>query len=634
MANISSLKYSWGFNSMALTVESSSIAPSPADLRSIARALSGEVSGRQVLAPGPGHSPKDRSLSIKPDPAAPDGFVVNSFAGDDPLKCKDHIRDKLGMPPWQPRPKGNGKAGPTQAAEYIYPLEDGAPYLRVKRAADKKFYQQHWTGSAWQNGAPAGPKIPYRLPELVQAEHNTVLIVEGEKDADALTALGFIATTNAGGAGKWAAEMNKYFEGSDVYILPDNDEPGESHAKQVIANLTDIARDICIVLLPDLPHKGDVSDWLAAGGTADELAKIMKATPKIEAGAEPRLIISSADFIAGFIPPDYLIDGLVQRRFIYSLTAPTGTGKTAVALLLTACVALGRPAGEYPVEKGRVLYLAGENPDDVRMRWLAMADAMDFDIAAIDVHFLPGVYNLSEIVGRIKAEIDKIGDIALVVVDTSAAYFEGSEENANVEMGIHARRMRSLVTLPGGPCVIVACHPVKNAAADNLLPRGGGAFVAEMDGNLTLSKNDSVVTLHWQGKFRGPDFAPIPFMLSSAKTESLKDSKGRTIPTVIAKAMSEGERSDAEASTRSDEDALLIAIADNERPSMAGLATVLQWFTKDGKPYKARVQRSADRLKKGGYVKMERGSLALTDKGKKEAIRTKQNADLAGARYG
>src|SRR4051812_150300 len=100
-----------------------------------------------------------------------------------------------------------------------------------------------------------------------------------------------------------------------------------------------------------------------------------------------RLIVSSAEFIAGFVPPDYLIDGLVQRRFVYSLTAPTGPGKTAVALFLCACVALGRPIGEYQLEPGRVLYLAGENPDDVRMRWLAMAEAMEFDIDKIDVYF-------------------------------------------------------------------------------------------------------------------------------------------------------------------------------------------------------------------------------------------------------
>jgi putative DNA primase/helicase len=72
------------------------------DLRSLARALGGEVSGRQALAPGPGHSQRDRSLSIRIEPGAPDGFVVHSFAGDDPLVCKDHVRSRLGLPSWEP----------------------------------------------------------------------------------------------------------------------------------------------------------------------------------------------------------------------------------------------------------------------------------------------------------------------------------------------------------------------------------------------------------------------------------------------------------------------------------------------------------------------------------------------------
>lgn len=301
---------------------------------------------------------------------------------------------------------------------------------------------------------------------------------------------------------------------------------------------------------------------------------------------------------------------------------------------VAASVALGSQVGEYQLEQGRVVYLAGENPDDVRMRWLAMAEAMGFDIETIPVHFLPGVFKLSEITARIRSEIEKIGPVALVIVDTSAAYFEGSEENANVEMGLHARRMRSLVEMPGGPCVLVACHPVKNAPLDNLLPRGGGAFVAEVDGNLTLSKSDQVVTLHWQGKFRGPDFSPISFRLASATSERLRDSKGRKIPTVIAEALTERERTEAEASTRSDEDALLVAINDSDRPSFAGLATTMGWHLRDGRPNKARVQRCASRLKKDGYVKDARGALTLSEKGKTEAIRAKQNKELAGSRYG
>jgi hypothetical protein len=72
------------------------------DLRQIARALGGEVHGRQVLAPGPGHAARDRSLAVKPQPSAPDGFLVYSHAGDDWRECRDYVRERLGLPAWQP----------------------------------------------------------------------------------------------------------------------------------------------------------------------------------------------------------------------------------------------------------------------------------------------------------------------------------------------------------------------------------------------------------------------------------------------------------------------------------------------------------------------------------------------------
>jgi hypothetical protein len=73
------------------------------DARTVAHTLGGDVAGRnEVLAPGPGHSRKDRSLAIKLDPKAPDGFVVNSHCGDDWKTCRDYVRSKLGLPSWQP----------------------------------------------------------------------------------------------------------------------------------------------------------------------------------------------------------------------------------------------------------------------------------------------------------------------------------------------------------------------------------------------------------------------------------------------------------------------------------------------------------------------------------------------------
>ena len=77
------------------------------DLQTVARLLSGRVNRDAVLCPGPDHSPNDRSLSVKGDANAPDGFLVHSFAADDPIVCRDYVREKLGLPAF--KPTGNGQ---------------------------------------------------------------------------------------------------------------------------------------------------------------------------------------------------------------------------------------------------------------------------------------------------------------------------------------------------------------------------------------------------------------------------------------------------------------------------------------------------------------------------------------------
>jgi hypothetical protein len=192
-----------------------------------------------------------------------------------------------------------------------------------------------------------------------------------------------------------------------------------------------------------------------------------------------------------------------------------------------------------------------------------------------------------------------LGGAELVVVDTSAAYFMGSDENANAEMGKHARALRSLTTLPGSPCVLVACHPTKNAAMDNLLPRGGGAFIAEMDGNLTAHRvADTVVKMHWQGKFRGPDFEPVMFDLSTVTAPALRDSRGRDIPTVLASVVSAAEARERKVAARRDEDDVLLQIENDTAASLTSLAEKLGWLSDDGTPNKRRAQSATEKLKK------------------------------------
>jgi hypothetical protein len=204
----------------------------------------------------------------------------------------------------------------------------------------------------------------------------------------------------------------------------------------------------------------------------------------VPAAPLPRLILTSAEFIAGYSPPDYLIDGILQRRYIYSMTAMTGAGKTSIALRWTGHVVTGRTMGTREVERGKVLYFAGENPDDVTARWFVLCREMGIDPATDMVQWVRGAMNMQSVTDRLNKELAENGnDYAMVVVDTSAAYFGGDNENDNTQAGNHARHLRGLTNVPGGPCTLILCHPPKNAGED-MQPRGGGAFIAEMDGNI------------------------------------------------------------------------------------------------------------------------------------------------------
>ncbi len=332
-----------------------------------------------------------------------------------------------------------------------------------------------------------------------------------------------------------------------------------------------------------------------------------------------RLIVPSRAFVADYVPPDYLLDGILRRRFVYSFTGYTGGGKTAVALLLSACVALGQSFGGREADKGRVLYLAGENDEDVRMRWIAMGEKMGFDADAIEVYFIPVRFPISERLEQLRKEVKAIGSLDLVVVDTCAAYFEGDNDNDNVQMGNHARLLRSLTSLPGGPCVLVPSHPTKGASNDNLLPRGGGAFVFEMDGNLVCMKNETIVDVHWQGKFRGPNFDPLSFELVSLTTDKLRDSKGRLAHTVMARPLTDEARQAIEKETRKDEDALLALLSNSFSGTMRGMCEALGWVYSNGKPATSRVFRAMETLRRQGLVETLRGEWRLTVKGKKAA---------------
>jgi hypothetical protein len=180
-----------------------------------------------------------------------------------------------------PTSTGNGQH-PHVVAEYPYHDEHGVHLFDVVRFEPKDFRQRAASGVWNMKGVR---RVPYRLPQLLDAvkKDRTVFACEGEKDVLALVALGLVATTNAGGAGKWRPEYAEHFRGARVVILPDNDAPGQAHARNVARHLFAVAKDVRIVALPGVAPKGDVSDWLGAGGTVDALKALVSATPILTA---------------------------------------------------------------------------------------------------------------------------------------------------------------------------------------------------------------------------------------------------------------------------------------------------------------------------------------------------------------
>jgi len=181
-------------------------------------------------------------------------------------------------------------------ATYDYHDAQGA-LISQKVRYEPKDFRQRWPdghgGWLWKRPRNA-PYTLYRLPELLVAieKGDTVYLVEGEKDADRLAALGLAATSNIEGAAKpgqrakWRPDYTAQLSGADrVVLIPDNDEPGRAHMAHVAKQLGQRAT---VVNLSGIPEKGDLSDWLNQGHTADELRALADATPSPKPEADWR----------------------------------------------------------------------------------------------------------------------------------------------------------------------------------------------------------------------------------------------------------------------------------------------------------------------------------------------------------
>lgn len=231
-------------------------------------------------------------------------------------------------------------------ATYTYQNAIGEPLYRVLRRTSqdsgrKTFRQEKRNGSVWQPGMEGVDRVLYRLPQILDPEtgDDVIWVTEGEKDADALSAMGLVATTNVGGAGKWEPQYTAALKGRHVVILPDNDKPGEEHAAVVSKALTGVAASVRILRLPGLPNKGDVSDWLGEGGTVEQLRAMsdrvgwgdcfLSSPKRLDGERAERLELARHTLSFGVRYLDDAFTG-INRRDLVLVGAKTGVGKSQI----------------------------------------------------------------------------------------------------------------------------------------------------------------------------------------------------------------------------------------------------------------------------------------------------------------
>lgn len=242
-----------------------------------------EHRGGQWFAKCPSHDDQEASLALT---IGDDGNLIVKCHARAASCTFESIVSALGVqksaffPPDKRTENTQQKQKSRIVATYDYRDEENRLLYQAVRFEPKDFRQRRKSDQGWVWSLKGVRRVLYRLPEILKSAKQpsppAVFIVEGEKDVETLRSLGLVATTNAGGAGKWLAEYNEALRDRFVVVIGDNDESGNDHVKLVCENIKPVARELRVVALPGLPEKGDVTNWVEAGGTREKLRELVK----------------------------------------------------------------------------------------------------------------------------------------------------------------------------------------------------------------------------------------------------------------------------------------------------------------------------------------------------------------------
>lgn len=379
---------------------------------------------------------------------------------------------------------------------YDYTDEAGTVLFQVVRFEPKDFRHRRPDGrGGWLWNLENTRRVLFRLPSVVKAatRGGAVFIVEGEKDVLSLETLGLVATCNPAGAGKWRAEHAQSLKGcKGAVILPDNDEVGRKHAEDIARSLHAIGILAKVLELPGLAPKGDVSDWIRAGGTKADLYAMVKAaawwkpappTVLAEGKGQDRIAGAVLRCVADVQPErvDWLWLHRIPLGKMTVLDGDPGLGKSTLTLDLAARVSRGTPMPDQAErrEPAGVILLSAEDgiADTIRPR----LEAAGADLTRVEV--LTAVRDAEGLSRppRVPDDVSMIREAALrsgarlIVLDPLMAFLGGkvdSHRDQDVRSALHLVAELAEET---GAAVLVVRH-LNKTQGGHAVYRGGGSI--------------------------------------------------------------------------------------------------------------------------------------------------------------
>ncbi|MEW5817891.1 MAG: AAA family ATPase, partial [Spirochaetota bacterium] len=339
----------------------------------------------------------------------------------------------------EPKPKAR------MVRAYDYRDAEGNLLYQVCRMEPKDFRQRQPDGKdGWTWNLKGIETVLYRLPEVLKADE--ILIVEGEKDADNLQALGFMATTCPMGAGKWKDSYSEVLTGKHIVLIPDNDNQGREHMMKIAQALNGNASSLKWLDLPGLPVKGDVSDFIEIQpdrDTAMERLAMMVENAKPYEPPKKRtvddLIMPISQFVELEIPKrESFLYPWLKENSIVLVSGWRGVGKTFFALGLLNSVSKGESFGPWYCDKAvSCLFLDGEmSTDDDRERIDHLGLNPEILIYSDHLANQWGIPRANLVSEKWRSEMKRIltvNKVKLWVLDNLASLAGGLDENSKKE---------------------------------------------------------------------------------------------------------------------------------------------------------------------------------------------------------